>query len=400
MTASVWQRPPAVEADVAIVGGGVIGTATAFALRQLAPDLRVVIVEAERLAFGASGRNAGFLLLGTHADYASAVATYGRDRARRLWRFTNEAYRLAADLGARRAVGFAATGSVLAAGDAVEAERLRESHDLLAEDGVASALAERGEADARTGGQGFPAALYVPEGGVIDPARLVAALAAESGARVIERWPVAEIESEGERVRLAGPEGGEVAAGRVLVAANAFLPRLLPALVSAVRPVRAQMFATATAPLRLAAPVYSHEGHYYLRQRADGRVLVGGARHLHEADEVGYDDATTDALQASLAAYVAEHFPDFARLAVERRWSGTMGFSPDGLPVLGGVPGVTGARFAAGFTGHGMGYAMRFGQLAARSLLGEPDPAADLFDARRLDPDVQPSPFAADVPAA
>ncbi|WP_412063296.1 NAD(P)/FAD-dependent oxidoreductase [Rubrivirga sp. IMCC45206] len=400
MTASVRQRPPAVEADVAIVGGGVIGTATAFALRDLAPDLRVVIVEAERLAHGASGRNAGFLLLGTHADYASAVATYGRDRARRLWRFTSEAYRLAADFGGRREVGFAATGSVFAAGDDAEVERLRASHALLEQDGVASEVVERGEVEARTGGQGFPAALIVPDGGVIDPARLVATLAAESGARVIERWPVAQIESEGGRTRLAGPDGGEVIASRVLVAANASLPRLIPALASVVRPVRAQMFATAPAPLRLAAPVYSHGGYYYLRQRADGRVLVGGARHLHEADEVGYADATTDALQASLAAYVAEHFPDFAGLAVERRWSGTMGFSPDGLPALGNVPGVPGAHFAAGFTGHGMGYALRFGRLAARVMVGESDPAADLFDARRFGPDGQPGPLAADVRAA
>ena len=385
-TASVWQRPPRVESDLAVVGGGVIGAATVWSLGRLAPDLRVVLVEAERLAWGASGRNAGFLLLGTHADYASAVDACGRERARRIWAFTHEAFRLAAEVGGRHDVGFRATGSVLAAGDAAEADRLRRSHALLAEDGVETAWWNQADLDDEIGGLGFEGALFVPEGGEVDPARLVRALAVESGAEVREGWPVKAVETEGGRVRLAAEGGGEVVADRVLVATNAFLPRLLPDLGAVVRPVRAQMIATAPAPLGLAAPVYSHEGFYYLRQRPDGRVLVGGARHLHKAAEVGYADATTDALQDSLGAYLADHFPVFAGLDVERRWAGTMGFSPDGLPALGPVPDVPGAVFAAGFTGHGMGYALRFGGLAARALLGQRDEAADLFDAGRLAP--------------
>ena len=383
-TASLWQRPARVEANVAVVGGGVIGTATAWALRRLAPDLRVAVLEADRLAHGASGRNAGFLLLGTASDYATAVERYGRDAARRIWAFTAEAFRLAADMGQRRDVGFVSTGSVIASADDTEADRLRQSRALLAEDGVETEWWDQADLDDEIGGLGFPGALYVPEGGAIDPARLVRALADESGAEVHTGWRVARLESEGGRVRLGAEGGGEAVADRVLVATNAYLPRLLPALASVVRPVRAQMLATAPAPPTMSAPVYSHEGYYYVRQRADGRVLLGGARHLHRDAEVGYEDATTDALQASLARYLATHFPALADVPVERRWSGTMGFSPDGLPVLGPVPGVAGAHFAAGFTGHGMGYALRFGELAARSLLGEPDDASDLFHSSRL----------------
>lgn len=383
-TVSLWQRPPRIEADVAIVGGGVIGTATAWALRRLDPGLRVAILEAERLAHGASGRNAGFLLLGTASDYASAVEQYGRDAARRIWAFTAEAFRLAAEVGEAEDVGFVRTGSVIASADAPKTDRLHRAHRLLAEDDVQTAFLTGGEADRQIGGVGFSGALVVPEGGAIDPARLVRALARLSGAEVHENWRVAYVESEGGRVRLGAEGGGEVVADRVLVATNAYLPRLLPGLSPVVRPVRAQMLATAPAPPTLAAPVYSHEGYFYVRQRADGRVLLGGARHLHRDAEVGYEDATTEALQASLADYFATHFPSLAGVPVERRWSGTMGFSPDGLPVLGAVPGVPGAQFAAGFTGHGMGYALRFGLLAARVLVGESDDALDLFHADRL----------------
>ncbi|WP_420457043.1 NAD(P)/FAD-dependent oxidoreductase [Rubrivirga sp.] len=383
-TVSLWQRTPRIEADVAVVGGGVIGTATAWALGRLAPDLRVVIVEAERLAFGASGRNAGFLLLGTVSDYTSAVDAHGRDAARRIWAFTREAYELSAEVGARHDVGFQATGSVIAAGTDAEADRLRRSRALLSEDGVETRFLDGPAANAHLGSAGYHGLLVVPTGGVIDPARLVRALAAESGAEVVEGWRATAVESEGGRVRLAADGGGEVVADRVLVATNAFLPQLLPTLADVVRPVRAQMLATAPAPPTLAAPVYSHDGYFYLRQRPDGRVLLGGARHLHRDAEVGPDDATTDALQADLARYLATHFPSLADVPVERRWSGPMGFSPDGLPVLGAVPGVPGARFAAGFTGHGMAYALRFGSLAARTLLDESDPALDLFHHARL----------------
>ena len=366
-TASVWQRPPTLEADVAIVGGGVIGAATAWALRQLEPDLRVAIVEAERVAHGASGRNAGFVMLGTSSDYASAVEAYGREAARRIWTFTREAYEAVAEVGARHDVGFRATGSVVAAGAEAEAERLRQSRALLAEDGVETEWLDQADIDDEIAGLGFPGALLVPTGGVIDPARLVRALISESGAEVHVGWRAAAVEGEGGRVRVGAEGGGEVLAERALLAVNAWLPRLVPSLAETVRPVRAQMLATAPAAPTLDRPVYSHAGYYYVRQRADGRVLVGGARHLHREAEVGYDDLTTGALQKDLEAYLRGHFPALADLPVERRWSGTMGFSPDGLPVLGAVPDVPGAHFAAGFTGHGMGYALRFGRLAAEA---------------------------------
>lgn len=380
MTASPWQRPLGTTAcDVAIVGGGVIGTATAYALSHLAPGLRVVLLEAGRLAGAASGRNAGFLMLGTHADYASAVDTYGRDVARRVWGFTAEALAEALMIPGGGAVR---TGSVLAAGSPGEALRLQRAQALLAEDGVASEWRPPG-ADAY-GTRGFGGTLVVPDGGAVDPVQLVRRLAAASGADVREGTCVERLEAAGGAVRLEIEGGGAVEAQHVLVATNARVERLVSGLAGVVRPVRAQMLATAPVGSSLPAPVYSHDGYFYVRQTPDGRVLVGGARHRHEAEEVGHDDATTPALQSDLEAYLADHIPAAAGAPVERRWAGTMGFSADGLPLLGDVPGVPGAVFAAGFTGHGMGYGLRFGRLAARRLLGLADDAESLFTAARL----------------
>ncbi|MEM1057254.1 MAG: FAD-binding oxidoreductase [Bacteroidota bacterium] len=387
MTQSPWQRPLSPrEVDIAIIGGGVIGCATAFALRQQDPSLRLAIIEADRLAHGASGRNAGFVLLGAPGADPGAENPSERERAQRLWGFTSENARAIRDLDGR-AFDLRWTGSVIAAGSTSEAEMLRRQSIALT--GV-----EWMEPDAvhrRIGGRGFYGGLFIAEGGVLHPAKLVRHLAALSGATVLEGARVSAITSTEGHVLLR-TETGTIRAGQVAVCLNAYLPKLLPELSGWVRPVRAQMLATEPVAPVLDVPVYSHDGYFYLRQRADGRLLLGGARHLHRDAEVGYEDATTPELQGSLSRYLADHFPRLGPAAVVREWSGTMGFSPDGLPVVGEAPGLPGVTVAAGFTGHGMGYALRFGAMLARRILGQHDPDADLFDASRFEaPPASPS---------
>lgn len=391
MTRSVWQAeaPPAagdlpIEADVVVVGAGIAGAATAWALSREAPEQRVVVLDAAGPAEGASGRNAGFLLLGTHADYASAVEAYGREAARSLWHLTRDNLDLACRLAGTSDVGLTLPGSLLAAGSVEEAERLRRSHALLTEDGVDAEWFGAEDAERRFGASYADGALWVRDGGAVDPVRLVRAALDASGAMVVAGPRVESVETDGDGVQLRLAGGATVRASRVAVCVNAWLPTLLPSLSSVVRPVRAQMLATAPVPTALRIPVYSHDGYFYARQRADGRILVGGARHLHREAEIGYEDAVTDALQADLEAYLAQHIPAAARAAVEQRWSGAMGFSPDALPIVGTVPGVPAATFVGGFTGHGMGFGLRVGVLAARHLLGRPDPAMPWLRADRF----------------
>ncbi len=221
-------------------------------------------------------------------------------------------------------------------------------------------------------------------GGTLNPAALVRHIAERSGATLLEHHLVAGVQHWGKRLVLE-TRARRLVADRVVFALNAYAPRLLPALGAYVRPVRAQMFATERVlPRWLSQPVYSHEGYFYVRQHPSGSVLVGGARHLHASGEVGYADTTTELLQADLEAYLRHHFPHAAGARIERRWSGVMGFSPDGLPVIGAVPGLDGAFFACGFTGHGMAYGFRAGRLLAERVWDLPAPDADLFDPARF----------------
>lgn len=362
-TLSIWQaalREAPLACDVAVVGAGIVGASTAYWIGRRAPERHVVLIDAERPAAGASGRNAGFVLQGAGSDYALDIERYGRETARRLWRFTRDNRDLVLTEGGS-AVGFEPTGSLVVAGSSEEDARLRRAFDLMRDDGLPSAyLTPRAVAE-RTGTRGLGGGLFVTTGGVVDPARLVRHLAARSGADVRTGTPAIAIEPiEDGRVRVV-TGGGDVVARRVVVALNAYAPRVVPSLGAYVRPVRAQMLATAAVmPRRLAIPIYSHEGYFYARQRPDGHIVLGGARHRHVAAEVGYEDAVTEPLQHDLDAYLRRHVPAADGAAVVQRWAGTMGFSPDGLPVVTLVDGVPGAIAAVGFTGHGMAYGIHF----------------------------------------
>ena len=388
MTISFWQQraqDAEVAVDVAIVGGGIIGCSTAYWMRQLRPGMRTAIVEARHLAAGASGRNAGFLIQGTAHDYVTAIERYGAERARRLWHFTRENRALVASELHTGTFQLETSGSLTVAGSPGEDERLQEAVSRMRQDGAPVAYIPPDGANQRLTAQGFYGALYVPSGAMVNPVALVRHIATASEAHLLEHHPVVRLDPSADGVVLTTPRR-RIRAERVVLALNAYLPTLVPALRQYVRPVRAQMFATAPMPSRwLHVPAYTHEGYYYLRQHADGTLLLGGARHLHREREVGYADATTEVLQRDLEAYLHDHFPQTRGLAVRQRWSGVMGFSPDGLPTCGEVPGVPGSLWAAGFTGHGMGFGFRFGRMLAESMLGYAQPEGrDLFSAERL----------------
>jgi glycine/D-amino acid oxidase-like deaminating enzyme len=388
MTVSFWQRLSGdadVGCDIAVVGGGIIGVSTAYWLRRLRPELKVVLVEAGRLASGASGRNAGFLLQGTATDYVSDMARYGAEKARRLWQFTRENRDLILGTLRGRAFSLEESGSLIVAGSVEEDTRLQACVSPMRADGLPVAYLPAAEVRRRIQAQGFEGALYVPSGAMVNPVQLVQHIAAESGAQVLEYHRVLDLTASRGRLRLDTVQR-RVRASQVVLCLNAYLPQILPALARYVRPVRAQMLATEPLPPRwLTVPVYTHEGFFYLRQQPDSTLLLGGARHLHVDAEVGYEDQTTAALQADLEAYLIRHFSHTAGFRVKQRWSGTMGFSPDHLPVVGQVPGLPGSLFATGFTGHGMGFGFRFGRLLAETALGQPHPEGlDLFTAARF----------------
>jgi hypothetical protein len=378
--------------DVVIVGGGIVGCSTAYWLGRKQPSLRVAILEARTLGAGASGRNAGFVLQGTAADYLTDVKRYGERTARRLWRFTRMNRDLMAAELRGAAFGWESEGSLTVAGDAEEDERLRASVSRLRAAGAPVVYLDSEKANERLSATGFHGGLYVTTGGVLNPLQLVQYLAEESGADLRTHHPVQDILWDDDGAMLDTPDL-RLWAQRVVLAPGPALPTLVPSLSRYVRPMRAQMLATAPAERpAIPVPVYSHEGGFYVRQLTDGTLMAGGGRHQHREAEATDADQTTPAVQATIERYLHTYYPWTRGLSVRQRWSGTMAFSPDGRPVVGPVPNHPESIFATGFTGHGMGYGFRMGRLLAERVCGARRPDGyDLFAASRFADDEEHS---------
>jgi glycine/D-amino acid oxidase-like deaminating enzyme len=169
-----------------------------------------------------------------------------------------------------------------------------------------------------------------------------------------------------------------------VVCTNAWAGTLVPWCADKVDATRGQMLATAPAPLGVfPIPIYADHGYDYWRQLVDGRIVLGGWRNLDPSSEVGDADVLHASIQDKMTAFL-HSFPELENVAIEHRWSGTMGFARDGLPMVGAAPGAPGAVLGVGFTGHGFGFAWRAGEALAQLVLEGRDPLVDLLTPSRL----------------
>jgi gamma-glutamylputrescine oxidase len=339
-----WAPPPEkypgslpAKCDVLVIGGGIAGTSLLWHLTQRRID--AVLVEREHIAWGASGRNAGFLLAGVASSYAEAVRTYGREKAREVWETTNENHDLMVEAARGQDVRHRRLGSAILPSGDEERALLIESEHLLTEDGL----------QARWDGT----RLVNPRDGEIDPSRMVAALARQARAGAIrEGVGVAALRPRAHDVLVTAGEL-ECEAGVVILATNGYTSQLVPQVK--IQPTRAQMLATAPETKSLVdMPVYSQFGYRYWRQLASGEVLVGGWRDTTLDTEKTFDDEPTPEIQEKLERAARDLG---AKGEVTHRWAGTMGFTESGLPMAGLLEGMQNVYVCAGFTGHGMGFA-------------------------------------------
>jgi len=149
----------------------------------------------------------------------------------------------------------------------------------------------------------------------------------------------------------------------VSVCTNAWASELLPQLGASIKPNRGQMLALHADNITLDASYYLNRGSEYIRQAADGSIILGGMRTLCETEEQTASDATTEHLQAALDDYARKVLQ--TEFKVIARWAGTMGFAPNGLPIIAKAKEHPGNIWlCAGLTGHGMSLGVRTAKAA------------------------------------
>ena len=343
--AGIFWAPPAEKypgalpdrTDILVIGGGIAGTSLMHHLARR--KFSAVLVESRHLAFGASGRNAGFLLAGVADCYAEAVRIFGRSKAREVWQITDENHDRMIEAVAGTDVGYRRLGSATFASGEEERARLEESAQMLRDDGFAAIW--------------DGVRLLNPRDGEVNPAAVVGAIAGRLRAGAIrEDVAVTAIVPAGEEVTVRAGEA-ECRAGVVILATNGYTSLLLPQVK--IQPTRAQMLASD--PLSRSVcdmPTYSHFGYRYWRQLPSGEVLIGGWRDTSPETEKTYDSEPTGEIQDHLDRAARELG---AKGEVTHRWAGIMGFTESGLPLAGPLEGMPNVYICAGFTGHGMGFA-------------------------------------------
>jgi glycine/D-amino acid oxidase-like deaminating enzyme len=371
----------AAEADLCIVGGGFTGLWAALQAKADDPGRDVVLLEAETIGFGASGRNGGFAIGSLTHGLENGLARFGEEieLLERLGRVNMAG--LLADL-ERHGIDcdLEMTGELTPSVAAYQDEWATETAALYGRFGYEvevfdDAAAMRAEVDSPI----YRGGAWIKDaGGVLDPAKLVLGLydaAGRAGVRVHEKTPVRGLEEAGDRVAVR-TAAGSLSARRVVVGTSAY-PSPIPAIGRYIAPVydyalmseplSAEQLRTIGWRRRQGIGDGGNRFHYY-RLSADDRILWGGFDAVYRrGGPVGPELDDHDATFARLVQNFRLTFPQLEGLRFTHRWGGAIDtcsrFSVFFGTALGGR-----VAYAAGYTGLGVA-STRFGARVALDLV-------------------------------
>ncbi|MBS1878294.1 MAG: FAD-dependent oxidoreductase [Actinobacteria bacterium] len=364
------------EADVCIVGAGYTGLWTAYYLRQLAPELEVVLLEAEVAGFGASGRNGGAVIAQMNGSREYWRGRGGADGAlaleRALQATVDEIGAVTASEGIE--CDFAKNGVTICARTELELQRLRESvaADHRAGFGDADArILDREETLERIAVAGALGARFSPHCASMHPGKLVRGLAEaveRAGATIYEGTRVTAVEPH-----LARTLRGNVSARYVVRATEAYSEGV-DGYGRQLVPVHTSMLATA--PIEAALweqlrwggreALLAEHPFLHLQHTADGRITIGGDDNrvpYHWGSRVKALGAAPERVAAMYHGELLRLFPALREVPIEHTWQGVFGAPRNWAPSV-GVERGSGLAWAGGYVGEGVAPS----NLAARAL--------------------------------
>ncbi|MEQ9334701.1 FAD-binding oxidoreductase [Thalassobaculum sp.] len=366
-------RPPLsgpLRARACVVGGGLCGVSAALHLAERGID--TVLLEAEAIGHGASGRNGGQIVQGFSAPMERIEAAVGRADAQVFWDMGREAIAAIPERVARHGIDCDLRwGYLIAALNRRQLDDLRETVAQWAGYGYTGPSIVEG-AGLRTvlGTDLYAGGMLEPGSGQLHPLaylRGLAAAAEAAGARLHEQSAAVAID-HGDTVRVS-TAGGSVEADILILAGNAYLGRLVPSLNRRLMPVAS--FVGVTVPLgeerarRLfpqdVAVADCNVALDYYRLTADRRLLFGAG--------ASYSATTPAGLKDWLARRFRRVFPELTDVTVEHAWGGLIGITHNRIPDFGRL--APNVLYAQGFSGQGVALTGLAGTLLAEAATGD-----------------------------
>lgn len=393
-----------IKADVAVIGGGFTGLATAYHLKAADPTLDVAIVESETTGFGASGRNAGFVMTLFGASLTLMKALHGKERVCEAHHYMVSAIAALEAMIAEHAIDcdYERTGFLKVATAPAYIARIRDEIDLFQSLGIEGfEWLDPSQLAQRVRSPGFLGACWEPGCGLINPVKWVDALrrlACNSGARLYEGTHVTNVQREHGRYRLT-TENGTVSAEKLVFATNGY-SHLVPGL--RFKQVPAFAYIVVTEPLsaeQLAAIGWvGREGiedgrnfmHFY-RLTPDNRILAGGGPELVPfAGRMNHDHSPK--AWSHLERFISETFPVLRGIRIAHRWGGAFSVTFNSTPQIGTLHGAS-AAYSIGCTGHGVAMTHMNGRIIRDLILGRKTELTDLWFVNRRSFPIPPEPF-------
>ena len=389
MSVSFWQDKiknissmNPIAADVIIIGGGIAGLSTAYWLQKEDPNLKISLLEKNHLGDGATGRNAGFITCGSVEHFNRLVGKHGIEEASQIWKFSEENLALLKDEiinDSKSELFFENKGSFSLASAKNEFCELKESAKIMKEMGIEVEVLAESDVKRRLGANEFVGGIKYCGDSSVDPHALLMAIKNKiefrnKNVKFFEHNEVYSIESKG-GVKLIKTNKHHFESPVVVMATNGYSPLLNSFFNDKIFPTRGQILLTERVPRFMEGPCYANFVLDYFRQLPTGEMLIGGFRQLKKDTELGYSDEISPVIQNALEEFLNKHIPNVKKTKVTHRWSGIMGFSVDGQPMVGALPTDNQLFFVGGFTAHGLGLAFHCGKALVDSFYERPIPS-------------------------
>lgn len=357
--------------DVAVIGGGYTGLSAArtFAKR----GVRVAVLEAETIGWGASSRNGGMALTGLKSSMQTVIRKYGRDLARQLFHCSVESVDTVEQIVNEEKIdcGFARTGHLLTATKLQHYDGFKAEVDFMAREfNHPVRLVPRDQLHEEIGSSSYYGALVDEVSGGLNPAQYVAGLAraaGRAGATLHARARVNSLEHRGTRFFIQ-TERGALTAQSVLVGTSGYTSGVTKNLQKRIIPIGSFIIATERLSDELAHGLSPKnrmifDSMHYLNyfRLWDNRMIFGGRAAFFP------ENKSTIARSAEiLRGEMVEVYPQLKDAKVEYVWGGTLDFAFDMMTHVGEADGV---YYSIGYAGHGVALATYLGKTVAEAMM-------------------------------